>query len=121
MSLKRSPDGHVPWRLAPERTRQWDGWTAKWPWSAAAPGASAQPSPSDSSTDIKAAAPALARAGTASIINVSSIAGLRGYENLSGYTASKFGVRGRTKSAALDLGGSGIRVNSVHPASLRHP
>jgi 3alpha(or 20beta)-hydroxysteroid dehydrogenase len=47
---------------------------------------------------IKAAAPAMARAGTASISNVSSIAGLRGYENLSGYTASKFGVRGLTKA-----------------------
>ena len=42
---------------------------------------------------IKAAAPVLARSSPASIINVSSIAGLRGYEQLAGYTASKFGVR----------------------------
>lgn len=70
---------------------------------------------------IKAAAPSLALNGSASIINISSIAGVRGYESLAGYTASKWGVRGLTKSAALDLGRSGTRVNSVHPGVIETP
>ena len=70
---------------------------------------------------MRASVPALRDAGGGSIVNISSIEGLAGTAMTHGYTAAKFGVRGITKSAALELGQWGIRVNSVHPGLIRTP
>lgn len=70
---------------------------------------------------IKASVAALKASGNGSIINISSTAGLQGYEALPGYNASKYGVRGLTKSVALDLGRHGVRSNSLHPGLVTTP
>lgn len=57
----------------------------------------------------------------ASIINISSLAGITGQYNAIAYATSKWAVRGMTKAAALDLGLKGIRVNSVHPGTIATP
>jgi 3alpha(or 20beta)-hydroxysteroid dehydrogenase len=67
------------------------------------------------------AVPSIKRAGGGSIVNVSSTAGLQGYGNLGAYVASKWGLRGLTKTAALELGRHGIRVNLIHPGPIRTP
>ncbi|MCW2858101.1 MAG: short chain dehydrogenase [Marmoricola sp.] len=70
---------------------------------------------------IKAAADAIIAAGGGSIINTSSIDGLRGTAYAHGYTAAKFGLRGLTKSVAMELAPHGIRVNSLHPGRISTP
>jgi 3alpha(or 20beta)-hydroxysteroid dehydrogenase len=70
---------------------------------------------------IKAARSALVTARPAAVINISSVAGLQGVNHNHAYTASKFGVRGLTKSTALELAPDGVRVNSVHPGAIATP
>lgn len=66
-------------------------------------------------------APAITEAGGGTIVNVSSVAGMIGVAGSIAYTASKWAVRGMTKTAALELGPHGIRVNSIHPGGVDTP
>ena len=70
---------------------------------------------------MQASVEAMKAAVGGSIINVSSIEGMRGAVMVHPYVASKWAVRGLSKSAALELGAHQIRVNSIHPGFIRTP
>jgi 3alpha(or 20beta)-hydroxysteroid dehydrogenase len=70
---------------------------------------------------LRAMQPLLAASGQASVVNISSIDGLVGVLGMSSYTASKFGVTGLTKVAAIEMGPLGVRVNSIHPGVIETP
>lgn len=70
---------------------------------------------------IRACAQSMIDAGGGSIINISSVEGFRGSPGLHGYTATKFAVRGLTKSVALELAPQKVRVNSIHPGFVHSP
>ncbi|MEU6379403.1 glucose 1-dehydrogenase [Streptomyces sp. NPDC046909] len=67
---------------------------------------------------MKAAAPAIAAAGGGTIVNSASINAFVGVAGTVAYSASKWAVRGMTRTAALELGPRGIRVNAVAPGSV---
>lgn len=67
---------------------------------------------------MKSVVASMRRAGGGAIINMSSIAGLKGTPTAVAYSASKFAVRGMTKVAAVEFGKYGIRVNSIHPGTF---
>src|SRR4051812_48893389 len=71
---------------------------------------------------MKTVAPVMIEQGDGgSIVNISSVAGLRGGGAAFAYSASKWAVRGMTKGAALELARHRIRVNSVHPGLVTTP
>jgi 3alpha(or 20beta)-hydroxysteroid dehydrogenase len=59
--------------------------------------------------------------GGGSIVNISSVEGLAGSAHLHSYVAAKFGLRGITKSGAVELAQYGIRANSIHPGLVHTP
>ncbi|MEM7077066.1 MAG: glucose 1-dehydrogenase [Pseudomonadota bacterium] len=67
---------------------------------------------------MRTVAPAMIAGGSGSIVNISSLAGLRAATGALAYGASKWAVRGMTKSASVELARKGIRVNSIHPGLI---
>lgn len=70
---------------------------------------------------LQAVIPAMKAAGSGAIVNVSSSSALLPNNATGAYAASKFAVRGLTRTAALELGPHGVRVNSVHPGGVNTP
>ena len=68
---------------------------------------------------IQAVVDTMTARGGGSIVNFSSVQGLEGREGMAAYTASKFAVRGLSKTAAIELGPLGIRVNTVVPGPTK--
>ena len=69
----------------------------------------------------RAQAPAIARNGGGSIVNISSVLGSVGIPMSSAYVTAKHGVVGLTKNAALEYGAQGVRVNAVGPGFIHTP
>ena len=65
--------------------------------------------------------PAMLERGGGAIVNTSSVAGLTGYPGQAGYIAAKHGVIGLTRTAAVEYGARGIRVNALCPGTARTP
>ncbi|WTM17989.1 SDR family oxidoreductase [Isoptericola halotolerans] len=70
---------------------------------------------------IKVAAPALRRAAGGAVVNIASTMALGGTARYAPYVASKWAVRGFTRTAALELGRDNIPVNSIHPGVIATP
>ncbi|MFI5610058.1 SDR family NAD(P)-dependent oxidoreductase [Amycolatopsis sp. NPDC051903] len=67
---------------------------------------------------LRAALPLMKERGSGAIVTTASTSGVRGRANLAGYVASKHAVVGLTKVAALEVAGTGVRVNAVLPGPI---
>jgi NAD(P)-dependent dehydrogenase (short-subunit alcohol dehydrogenase family) len=65
--------------------------------------------------------PAMVAAGTGDVVNVASVSGKRPLARRTPYTASKMAVIGLTRTLAVEVGGSGVRVNTLSPGYVRGP
>jgi cyclopentanol dehydrogenase len=70
---------------------------------------------------MRAAIPAMRRAGGGSIVNISSVLATIGSGNSASYTASKGAVTALTRTVSVELATEGIRVNAVHPGGVETP
>jgi NAD(P)-dependent dehydrogenase (short-subunit alcohol dehydrogenase family) len=70
---------------------------------------------------MKAVLPVLIARGGGSVVNIGGTFGFKGIRELSLYGATKWTLRGLTKSAALEAGGAGVRVNMVSPGGVEGP
>jgi 3alpha(or 20beta)-hydroxysteroid dehydrogenase len=70
---------------------------------------------------IRVLAPQMIAQGSGSIVNICSVAGLYGVNGLGAYSASKWALRGLTKTAAMELGHRGVRVNAIFPGGIASP
>lgn len=70
---------------------------------------------------MKTSLPSMRKAGGGSIVNISSLSGIKAQEENVAYNAAKYAVTGMTKTAALEFAKYGIRVNSVHPGIIKTP
>jgi cyclopentanol dehydrogenase len=70
---------------------------------------------------MRAAIPAMRRAGGGSIVNISSVLATMGSGNSASYTASKGAVSALTRTVSVELATEGIRVNAVHPGGVETP
>lgn len=70
---------------------------------------------------MQAVLPGMIDRGKGSIVNISSVNGLRGTGGTAAYDATKWAIRGMTKSVALEFADKGVRINSVHPGAIDTP